>query len=297
MAKTTPINIAVCLKQVDYVYAVSGDDPARHFIAAWDRVQLNNPLDEVALQQAVLLREGLGEGEVWVLSLGEHLMEAEARRALALGADRFVWLRDEAWRELDAWGTAAVLAAAAQKAAAGLIVCGARSLDLQRGEVPAYIACQLGMDLVSRVVGLQVADRDGWLRLQQALGRGDRLDVEARMPLALSVEAGLVKPRHPSHLSRLKAGAERILYWDGHDLPIDEQLLRDFFTPGEVTYPRPGPKDIPLLDGDRPADQRIEWLLSTREDRRETALLRGEPAYLAEKLAEYLSQWGFLKRD
>ena len=40
--------IAVCMKQVSYLYARTGRDPELNFVGPRDHVRLNNPLDEVA---------------------------------------------------------------------------------------------------------------------------------------------------------------------------------------------------------------------------------------------------------
>src|SRR4030042_7072543 len=148
--------IAVCLKQVSYLYARTGTDPKRQFVGPWDYVSLNNPLDEVALEKAVQIKELFGEGEIWALSVGKELVEKEVRRAFALGSDKFVHIHDPAWGELDAWTTSLALSRGVKKISATLVLCGARSLDLARGEGGCYLASHLGYPYVSSVVHLEI---------------------------------------------------------------------------------------------------------------------------------------------
>jgi len=289
------MNIGVCLKQVDYVYARTGRDPERNFVADQDRVRLNNPLDEAALVQAVRLKETTREARVWVFCLTGRLIEPEARRALALGADEFVWLYDPAWPELDAWSTAQVLSRALDKVSAQLIMGGAASLDLDRGEVGAYIAAQLSLPYVARVVGLKPQDRGDGLILEQTLSKGDRQELAASLPLVLGVDKGLGEPGYPSHLRLLESGQKEIRHWTGKDLDLKPDQLAGRVRLGPVISPRPGPKTIPLPDGGWPARERIQWLLSERGVEKEGAVLTADPPELAGSMIEFLRQKGLLK--
>lgn len=289
------MNIGVCLKQVDYVYARTGRDPEHNFVTGQDRVGLNNPSDEAALVQAVRLKETTREAQVWVFCLAERLIEQEARRALALGADEFVWLHDPAWPELDAWGAAQVLSRALDKVSAQLILGGAASLDLDRGEVGAYIAAQLSYPYIARVISLKPQEGESDLILEQALSKGDRQELAASLPLVLGVDKGLGEPSYPSHLRLLQSGRKEIRDWTGQDLDLKPDQLAGRVRLGPVISPRPGPKTIPLPDGDRPARERIQWLLSGRGVEKEGAVLSADPPELAGSMIEFLRQKGLLK--
>lgn len=288
------MTIVVCLKQVEYVYAVSGDDPANNFITPYDKVRLNNPADEIALAQAVRLRREMG-GEIWVFSLVENLLLDEAVRALALGADRFIRFWDDQWRYLDAWGVAQVLAAGVKRVSADLVLCGARSMDLMRGEVPAYLAHHLARPLVADVVELDGAKQSGLLRLKKNLGLGDRVLLEAGLPLVVSLDNAAASMPYPSHANRLKVRPEQISHWDGAELGIAEDAPLGFFTLAQESSPRPLPKTIDLLDGNLPAAERIKWLLAGKDDAKNFSVLEGPADELGESLVRYLAQGGFLK--
>lgn len=288
------MKIGVCLKQLDYVYARTGRDPKRNFVAECDRVRLNNPLDESALVQAVRLKKTMKGAQVWVFCLTGKLIEPEARRALALGADEFVWLDDPAWSELDAWSTAHVLARALAKVSASLILGGAASLDLDRGEVGAYIAAQLSMPYIARVISLKPQGDGGGLILEQALGKGDRQELAASLPLVIGVAKGLAEPEYPSLLRLLQSGQKEIRRWTGQDLDLEPDQLAGRVRLGPIVSPRPRPKTIPLLDGGWPAQERIHWLLSGIGVEKQGTILSAEPAELARSMIDFLRQKGLL---
>jgi electron transfer flavoprotein beta subunit len=289
--------IAVCMKQVKRLYARTGKDPDQHFVGPRDYVSLNNPLDEVALEQAVRIKEFMGYGQVWALSVAEELEEKEARRVLAMGSDRFVHIHDPAWGKLDAWTTSMALSRAVQRTSADLVLCGARSLDLGRGEVGCYLAALRGFPFVSSVVSMERSQgTEQWI-VRRSLDKGYQEELECRLPLVLGVERSLCEPRYPSHRARLQAEKEELLRWDGNDLDLTPSDMRPRVNPGALVSPRPKPKRIPVPDGAWPARKRISFLLSRRVDNKAGEIVRGELEELAQRLVEFLEDKGLIPRE
>ena len=288
--------IAVCMKQVSYLYARTGRDPERNFIGPRDYVRLNNPLDEVALEQAIRIKESIGQGEVWALSMTEDLVEREARRALAMGSDRFVHIHDPEWDDPDAWTTGLALSRAVRKISADLVLCGARSLDLGRGEVGCYLASLLEYPFLTSVVSMECPRRDVPWMVRRALGKGAQEELECRLPLVMGVEKALCEPRYPSHCARLHAQNEEIVRWNGNDLGLAPADMHTRITLGRVVDPRPNPKRIPVPDGTWPARDRIRFLLSPRVESKAGEIVQGEPEELARRLIEFLKTKGVIDR-
>ena len=84
------MNIVVCIKQIEQVYARSGKDPERHFLTSKDRIVRINPYDEAALEAALRIKEHVPEAHIILLTLGTLIAEKELRRCLALGAAKVV---------------------------------------------------------------------------------------------------------------------------------------------------------------------------------------------------------------
>lgn len=281
---------AVLLKQVEYICARTGSDPGQCFVSDADRVIMNNPPDEAALEMAVSINKTMGKGEIWVLCLGEVLNEYEARRALALGADHFVFLNHESWRNLDSWGVSGVLARAVQKISAELLLCGSASLDRNMGEVGAFTAARLSIPYINNVINLKPQGEGSSFRINQALGRGDHLILEANPPLAAGMAIGACEPGYPSLKSRRAAGKKEIKHWGPDDLPSDESDDRPRLKTGRILSPRRKTRPIPLPDGRQNAYERIDKLLSGAAGVKKNTVLKGEPRELARSLVEFLEE-------
>ena len=242
------------------------------------------------------IKESIGHGKVWTLTVADRLMEREARRAMAMGSDKFVQIHDPAWGEPDAWTTSLALSRAVKKISADLVLCGARSLDLARGEAGCYVASLLGFPFVSSVVSLEHSqDGEPW-KVRRSLGKGFQEELECRLPLVMGVEKSLCEPRHPSHRARLQAEKEGMVHWDGNDLDLSPSDMRPRINLGRVVAPRPNPKRIPVPDGAWPARDRIGFLLSPRVETKAGEIVSGNPEELAQKLIEFLETRGVIDR-
>lgn len=288
--------IAVCLKQVSYLYARSGTLPERSFIDDRDWVRLNNPADEEALELALRIKEQGGDVCVWVFCLGEQIIPREVARVLAMGADRFIWLNDPAWTKDDSQNVSAILGEAIKKADADLILCGAASLDTGKGEVGPLIAHYLTFPFMPSTMTLDCISGEGKMRVISALGRGDRLKSTATLPLVASVEPTTVPLRYPSHVDMLKAKAQGITCWGQKELGVVSSTATIDGVVGETTAPRPRVKSISFLDGNLPAHERVNWLLAERSQEKAGEVIEGNASELAKSLVDFLEKRGFLNR-
>ncbi|HMK34105.1 MAG TPA: hypothetical protein VK463_03485 [Desulfomonilaceae bacterium] len=288
-----PMRIAVCLKQVSFLYARTGNRPDENFVAAHDIVRLNNPLDEVALERAVQLSDAVG-GEVWILSAGGEFFEKEARRALAIGADTFVRLHDPEWGLMDARTTALVLSKAVRKLSADIVLCGARSLDLAQGQVGCYLASNLDYPYLSSVVRMNVSQHSKTMIVRRSLGRGRFQELECTLPAVVAVERTLCEPRYPSYREVLKAADKEIITWNGNELGLEGSEVVPFLRLGRVTEPKPRPKWIPIPDSELPAVERIRLLLSRDDAQKKGTLLEEGPEDLARSMIQFLKDEGLL---
>jgi len=110
-----------------------------------------NPADRDALDAARELREKAG-GRIVALSMGPPQAEEVLREALACGADRAVLLSDPAFAGADTLATARTLAAAVRRLGGfSLVLCGARTLDSDTGQVGPQLAEMLDVPMASYV--------------------------------------------------------------------------------------------------------------------------------------------------
>lgn len=101
-----------------------------------------NPFDEVALEQAIRLREQGQARKVTVVTCGTAASQDVLRTGLALGADSAI-LVDTADTALDPLGIAGLLAAVARREQATLVLCGKQAIDDDLGAVGPMLAALL----------------------------------------------------------------------------------------------------------------------------------------------------------
>ncbi|MBF0097981.1 MAG: electron transfer flavoprotein subunit beta/FixA family protein [Magnetococcales bacterium] len=154
------MNILVALKPVR--------DPAQPFALCataapeWPEPTQLNPLDTLALEAALRLREAGQAQRVMVITVGPVRWENHLRTALAMGADEAIVLQsDGEWSPLL---VAKGLAAAAQRFAVDLLLCGRQTVDRNHNQTGVMAAALLAWGQMTQATALQV--------------RGDALHVE-----------------------------------------------------------------------------------------------------------------------
>jgi electron transfer flavoprotein beta subunit len=289
------MKIVVCVKQIRYIYARTGRDPKTHFIAEEDRIDIVNPCDELAVEEAIRIKEELGDGEVILVTLGDLIAEKPLKRCLAMGADRLIQINDPSFSQLDPWGSSVVLARAIERLGPDLIFCGKEALDENGGQVGAYIADLLGLPYVSCVVKLDLFFQERKARIHRALGKGDKEVVEAKVPALFSVEEGPNEPRYPTLPNLLWALGQKIECWDRELLGLQISDFQPMTEVVEVHYPRPRPKRIAVPDSRLEAFDRIQQLLMGSRIEKKGAILQGGPESQAEGIISFLEEHGFLE--
>jgi len=284
------MRIVVCVKQIEHIYARTGMDPSTHFITEEDRVNIINPLDELAVEEAVRLREARG-GEIILLTLGELIAEKEFRRCFAMGADRMIRIDDSPFDGMDAWTTAVVLAAAIRRIGPDLVLCGKQALDDRCGQVGLTIAELLDLPCVCGITHLDVQEEGNRAVVHRALERGDREVVECSLPAVLTVDKGLNEPRYPPLENLLEAIEKEIEHWDPRALESEPGLMGSRTRVVKVTPPKPRTKKIAAPASSMSAQDRIQMLMGggvTSKKKEDTKLVELPPRQAAEKVLEFL---------
>ncbi len=284
------MKIVVCVKQIVHVYARTGMDPSTHFIADEDRVNIINPLDEFAVEEAVRLREARG-GEVILLTLGELIAERGLRHCFAMGADRMIRIDDFPSDAMDAWTRAVVLSAAIREIGPDLVLCGKQALDDRCGQVGVTIAELLDLPCVCGITRLDLKDEGKRAVVHRAMERGDREVVECSLPAVFTVEKGLNEPRYPTLENLLEAIEQEIEHWDPRALEIEPGLKDRQTRVVKVTPPKPRTKKIAAPTSSMSAQDRIQMLMgggAGRKKKEDTKLVELPPRQAAEKTLEFL---------
>lgn len=191
--------------------------------AAIDKTGVNfmlNPYDEFAIEEALRNKEKFG-GEVTVMSLGGDAHKETLRKALAMGVEKAVLLKDESVR--DSYAVARGLADELRQMSPDLILFGKQSIDYDNAQVGTMVAELLGLPSVAVVVKLDI--QDGRVVCEREIEGGHEL-VETKLPAVFLAQKGLNEPRYPSLKGIMAAKAKPIMEKPASPLETRVETLR-----------------------------------------------------------------------
>jgi electron transfer flavoprotein beta subunit len=152
-----------------------------------------NPYDEYAIEEALKTKEKLGESEVVIITLGSEGAKETIRKALAMGADSAVLLKDENKR--DSIGIAKALADEVKSLGAELVFMGKQSVDYDNSIVGQLTAELLGYNCVTVAVTFDLNDKQ--ITAEREI-EGGREVVQTSLPAVITCQKGLNEPRYAS---------------------------------------------------------------------------------------------------
>jgi electron transfer flavoprotein beta subunit len=215
------MKILVCIKQVPDMESRFKPDAAGVWYSEADLAFRINEYDEYAIEQAVKLKEQLGDApEVTVLSIGPDRVVEAVKKALAMGCDRAVHVQDTAVHLKDPWQVASVIAAYAKDQAFDVIFTGMQSQDRGSAQVGVSLAEQLGVSCTTTLVGFEYAD--GTITAKRELEGGIKGVVKLKTPALVTCQLGLNTPRYPTLPNIMKAKKKEIAAIPVADLLKDE---------------------------------------------------------------------------
>jgi electron transfer flavoprotein beta subunit len=151
-----------------------------------------NEWDACALEEALLIKERTGGGEVVAVTAGDKRSEEALRRCLAMGADRAIRVETSA---RDPLSTARALAAAVKPESADLVLCGVQSSDSVQGSTGTALSELLGLPRVAVVKKLDWSG-SGPATVHRELEGGLIDVVEVDTPAVLTIQTGINQPRY-----------------------------------------------------------------------------------------------------
>jgi electron transfer flavoprotein beta subunit len=212
------LNFVVCVKQTPDTAELSKISAAEATSGDIKATLVLNPWDEFAVEEGLLLQDRFG-GDVTVMTVGPEKAAEALKDAIARGVQKAVLLDDPAFAGSDAWGTAAVLAAAIKKnGAADVVLTGKMSVDGNSGLVAPGLARKLGATLLTQVTKI-VDISGGKITVERQLEEG-RETLTASLPAVVSVSKEINEPRYPSFMGIRKAAKAVIPNWKLADLGL-----------------------------------------------------------------------------
>ena len=159
-----------------------------------------NPFDEIAVEQALRLKEAGGAEEVVVVSIGPAQNQETIRTALAMGADRGIHI--EASHDIEPLAVAKLLKAVVERETPGLVLVGKQAIDDDCNQTGQMLAALLGWAQGTFVSALEVAGGNAKI-VREVDGGLEHLEI--KMPAIVSVDLRLNEPRYASLPNIMKA--------------------------------------------------------------------------------------------
>lgn len=207
------MKILVCIKQVPDMESRFKVDNEGVWYNEADLAWRINEYDEYAVEQAVQLKEQLGDdSDITVLSIGPDRVVEAIKKALAMGADRGVHVRDSAAHRKDSFEIAAIIAEFARDKGFDVVFTGMQSQDRGSAQVGIVLAELLGVPAVSTIVGF--AFSGGTITARRELEGGVKAVVKVSTPALVTCQLGLNTPRYPTLPNIMKAKKKELTVLD-----------------------------------------------------------------------------------
>jgi electron transfer flavoprotein beta subunit len=175
-----------------------------------------NPFDEIAVEEAVRIKEkGLAE-EVAVVSVGPQKAQEQLRAALAMGADRAILVKTD--DSLEPLAVAKILKETALKEGIDLIILGKQAIDDDSNQTGQMLAALLGWPQGAFASRLEFAD--GKVRVTREVDGGLQT-VELKLPAVVTTDLRLNEPRYTSLPNIMKAKKKPLIEIEAASLCAD----------------------------------------------------------------------------
>ena len=155
-----------------------------------------NECDNYAIEEALQIKEGNGDGEVVVISLGPERVQKVIREGLAKGADRAIHVQIDSGALADPLIIASLLTEAIRDEKFDLILSGLQSDDLGMGQTGIIVGELLDMSTASLAMATELSE--GKIKVKRELEAGFFQWVSMSLPASITIQSGLNTPRYPS---------------------------------------------------------------------------------------------------
>jgi electron transfer flavoprotein beta subunit len=175
-----------------------------------------NPFDEIAVEQAIRLKEAGTATEIVAVSIGPDQSQETIRTALAMGADRGIHV--PAFHDTEPLAVAKVLKALVDKEAPGLVILGKQAIDDDSNQTGQMLSALLGWPQATFASGVEIAgDKLNVIREVD----GGLEHISSSLPAVITVDLRLNEPRYASLPNIMKAKKKPLDQVSLDDLGVD----------------------------------------------------------------------------
>jgi electron transfer flavoprotein beta subunit len=175
-----------------------------------------NPFDEIAIEEALRIKEKQGSGEIVLLAIGQQAWQEQLRTGLAMGADRAILVRNDT--ALDSLAIARVIAKIATDEKPDLIIMGKQAIDDDSNQVGQMLAEVLGWPQATFASKVEL---DGTKCSVVREVDGGLETVAFELPAVITTDLRLNEPRYASLPGIMKARKKELKEIAADSLGID----------------------------------------------------------------------------
>ena len=176
-----------------------------------------NPFDEIAVEEAIRLKEAGKAEEIVVVSIGVKQAQETLRTALAMGADRAIVIvaTDDVHTDIEPLAVAKLLKAVIDEEQPGLVLCGKQAIDNDMNATGQMLAALTGWSQATFASKVEIDDDHTTVTREVD---GGLQTIKVKMPAIVSVDLRLNEPRYASLPNIMKAKKK----------PLDEKTPADY---------------------------------------------------------------------
>ena len=176
-----------------------------------------NPFDEIAVEEAIRLKEAGVATEVVAVSVGVKQAQETLRTALAMGADRAILVvaSEDVGRDVEPLAVAKILAGIVKEEAPGLVLCGKQAIDNDMNATGQMLAALLGWGQATFASELKVEGEAATVTREVD---GGLQAIRVRLPAVVTVDLRMNEPRYASLPNIMKAKKK----------PLEEKAPADY---------------------------------------------------------------------
>ncbi len=172
-----------------------------------------NPFDEIAVEEAIRLKEAGKATEVIAVSIGPAQAQETLRTALAMGADRAILVKHDAY--IEPLGVAKILQGVVAAETPDIVILGKQAIDDDCNQTGQMLAALLGRPQATFASKLEINGSEALVTREID---GGLQTIKARLPLVVTTDLRLNQPRYASLPNIMKAKKK----------PLEEKTPADY---------------------------------------------------------------------
>ena len=172
-----------------------------------------NPFDEIAVEEAIRMKEAGTASEIVVVSIGPQQAQETLRTGLAMGADRGILVKTDT--ALEPLAVAKILKGVVEAEEPGLVILGKQAIDDDSNQTGQMLAALLGWSQATFASKVEISGDSAEVTREVD---GGLQTVKVTMPAIVTTDLRLNEPRYASLPNIMKAKKK----------PIDEKTVEDY---------------------------------------------------------------------